>query len=34
MGMGVIDPVDELTDSTVPSNPQLMEFLENDHEER
>jgi hypothetical protein len=27
-GMGVIDPVDELTDSTVPSNPQLMEFLE------
>ncbi|MEZ0389573.1 MAG: DUF1549 domain-containing protein [Verrucomicrobium sp.] len=28
MGMGVIDPVDELTDSTVPSNPQLMEFLE------
>jgi Protein of unknown function (DUF1549)/Protein of unknown function (DUF1553) len=28
MGLGVIDPVDELTDSTVPSNPQLMEFLE------
>jgi len=28
MGMGVIDPVDELTDSTVPSNPALMEFLE------
>lgn len=28
MGMGVIDPVDELTDSTVPSNPQLMEYLE------
>jgi hypothetical protein len=28
-GMGVIDPVDELTDSTVPSNPQLMELLEN-----
>ncbi|MFZ4765279.1 MAG: DUF1549 domain-containing protein [Roseimicrobium sp.] len=27
-GMGVIDPVDELTDSTVPSNPQLMEFIE------
>ncbi len=27
-GMGVIDPIDELTDSTVPSNPQLMEFLE------
>lgn len=28
MGMGVIEPVDELTDSTVPSNPALMEFLE------
>ncbi len=28
MGMGVIDPVDDLTDSTVPSNPALMEFLE------
>ena len=28
MGLGVIDPVDELTDSTVPTNPQLMEFLE------
>lgn len=28
MGLGVIDPVDELTDSTVPSNPALMEFLE------
>jgi hypothetical protein len=28
MGIGVIDPVDELTDSTVPSNPALMEFLE------
>lgn len=28
MGMGVIDPVDELTDSTVPSNPALMGFLE------
>lgn len=28
MGMGVIDPVDELTDSTVPSNPALMAFLE------
>lgn len=27
-GMGVIDPVDEITDSTVPSNPQLMAFLE------
>jgi len=27
-GMGVIDPVDELTDSTVPSNPALMTFLE------
>ena len=27
-GMGVIDPVDELTDSTVPTNPQLMAFLE------
>ncbi|MEZ0273561.1 MAG: DUF1549 domain-containing protein, partial [Roseimicrobium sp.] len=27
-GMGVIDPVDELTDSTVPSNPQLMELLD------
>lgn len=28
MGMGVIDPVDEITDSTVPSNPALMEFIE------
>lgn len=28
MGMGVIEPVDEITDSTVPSNPQLMTFLE------
>jgi len=28
MGMGVIEPVDEITDSTVPSNPQLMSFLE------
>ncbi|HAL71236.1 MAG TPA: hypothetical protein DCP71_05625 [Verrucomicrobiales bacterium] len=28
MGVGVIEPVDELTDSTVPSNPQLMTFLE------
>ncbi len=27
-GMGVIDPVDEITDSTVPSNPALMEYLE------
>ncbi|TLD69213.1 DUF1549 domain-containing protein [Phragmitibacter flavus] len=27
-GMGVIDPVDELTDSTVPSNPELMAFLD------
>jgi hypothetical protein len=29
MGMGLIEPVDEITDSTVPSNPQLMTFLEN-----
>ncbi|GAA5144538.1 hypothetical protein GCM10023213_34910 [Prosthecobacter algae] len=28
MGVGVIEPVDEITDSTVPSNPQLMTFLE------
>jgi len=28
MGMGLIEPVDEITDSTVPSNPQLMTFLE------
>lgn len=28
MGMGLIEPVDEITDSTVPSNPQLMAFLE------
>lgn len=28
MGMGIIEPVDEITDSTVPSNPQLMTFLE------
>jgi hypothetical protein len=28
MGIGVIDPVDEITDSTVPSNAPLMEFLE------
>lgn len=28
MGLGVIEPVDEITDSTVPSNPQLMTFLE------
>lgn len=28
MGMGVIEPVDEITDSTVPSNPRLMTFLE------
>ena len=27
-GLGVIDPVDEITDSTVPSNPQLMELLD------
>jgi len=27
-GMGLIEPVDEITDSTVPSNPQLMTFLE------
>ena len=28
MGMGLIEPVDEITDSTVPSNPALMTFLE------
>ncbi len=28
MGMGLIEPVDEITDSTVPSNPALMSFLE------
>lgn len=28
MGQGIIEPVDEITDSTVPSNPQLMTFLE------
>jgi hypothetical protein len=28
MGMGLIEPVDEITDSTVPSNPQLMTCLE------
>jgi hypothetical protein len=28
MGMGVIEPVDEITDSTVPGNPALMTFLE------
>jgi len=28
MGQGVIEPVDEITDSTVPSNPPLMTFLE------
>jgi hypothetical protein len=28
MGMGLIEPVDELTDSTVPSHPQLMTYLE------
>ena len=28
MGLGLIEPVDEITDSTVPSNPQLMAFLE------
>jgi uncharacterized protein YqcC (DUF446 family) len=28
MGQGVIEPVDELTDSTVPSNPALMAYLE------
>lgn len=29
MGLGLIEPVDEITDSTVPSNPALMTFLEN-----
>ncbi len=28
MGQGLIEPVDEITDSTVPSNPQLMSLLE------
>jgi Protein of unknown function (DUF1549)/Protein of unknown function (DUF1553) len=28
MGLGLIEPVDEITDSTVPSNPALMTFLE------
>jgi hypothetical protein len=28
MGMGVIDPVDELTEATVPTNPALMDLLE------
>ncbi|MFC5454896.1 DUF1549 domain-containing protein [Prosthecobacter fluviatilis] len=28
MGQGIIEPVDEITDSTVPSNPALMTFLE------
>jgi len=28
MGLGLIEPVDEITDSTVPSNPQLMAYLE------
>ena len=28
MGHGLIEPVDEITDSTVPSNPALMTFLE------
>lgn len=28
MGQGIIEPVDEITDSTVPSNPQLMALLE------
>lgn len=28
MGIGLIEPVDEITDSTVPSNPQLMTYLE------
>ncbi len=28
MGMGLIEPVDELTDSTVPSNAELMTYLE------
>lgn len=29
MGQGVIEPVDELTDSSVPTNPALMSYLEN-----
>ncbi len=28
MGVGLIEPVDNLTDDTVPSNPELMRFLE------
>ena len=28
MGIGLIEPVDEITDSTVPSNPALMSYLE------
>ncbi|MCW0219249.1 MAG: DUF1549 and DUF1553 domain-containing protein [Prosthecobacter sp.] len=28
MGLGVMEPVDEITDSSVPSNPALMTFLE------
>ncbi len=28
MGMGLIEPVDEITDSTVASNPELMSYLE------
>ena len=28
MGQGLIEPVDEITDSTVPSNPKLMAYLE------
>lgn len=28
MGQGVIEPVDEITDSTVPTNPALMSYLE------
>lgn len=28
MGAGLIEPVDEITDSTVPSNPELMSYLE------
>ncbi len=28
MGLGLIEPVDEITDSTVPANPALMTFLE------
>jgi len=28
MGIGLIEPVDNLTDDTIPSNPELMEYLE------